>query len=117
MKRTVEQLVRSAFAGEGGVRPERLAALKELAAQEARKRSLWRRGLRFGVPSLLAASLALVLSFDALWQEGSPRSRGTVKDAIGLLCEIDGISKEEFAGKTAGEMLLAWQEAPCRGLL
>lgn len=113
MKRTVEQLVKGAFDGEKGVSPEHLAALKALAAHEAKKRARRRRW----APTLLAASLAAALVLGVHLADRSDPRPATVKDAIGLLCEIDGISKEELAGKTAGEMLLVWQEAPCRDLL
>ena len=94
-----------------------LERLAELAAQE-RKAGTRRGWPPWGAVSLLAASLALAVAFRVLLapQDGSSGA-SAFEDTIGLLCELDGIAKEDLAATSDGELLLAWQEAPCADLL
>lgn len=114
MKETVESLVSKAFAVEAGVDARQLASLRALAAHEAKRRGSRRMAWRVGVPTMLAASLAVILSFGV-----AQRERGVVRvtDAIGLLCEMDGIAREDLGEVSTEELILAWQEAPCRDWL
>ena len=115
MKETVESLVSKAFAVEAGVDARQLASLRALAAHEAKRRGSRRMAWRVGVPTMLAASLAVLLSFGVAGR----RERGVVRvtDAIGLLCEMDGIAREDLGEVSTEELILAWQEAPFRDWL
>ena len=111
-----ETFVRSALEEGAEVDMARLRALERLAALAAasrRRRAPW----RWGVPLVVAASLALAVAFAVLFTWGNARGDGAVSEAIGLLCELDGIPSGEFAADSAGEQLLAWQEAPCADCL
>ena len=111
-----EVFVRSALEEGAEVDAARLRALERLAALTAasrRRRAPW----RWGVPLVAAASLALAVAFAVVFTGGSLRGGNAVSDAIGLLCELDGIPSGEIAADSAGELLLAWQEAPCADLL
>ena len=94
-----------------------LEHLAELAAQErkAAPRRVWPL---WGASALLAASLAGAVAFRSLLASRDGFSGASAfEDTIGLLCELDGIAKEDLAATSDGELLLAWQEAPCADLL
>ena len=118
--REFESFVKAAL--EDGVETdaEKVRALERLAELSAPRREAGpRRGLPlWSAASLLAASLAVAVAFRVLLapQDGPPGS-STFEDTIGLLCELDGIAKEDLAATSDGELLLAWQEAPCVDLL
>lgn len=98
---------------------EKVRALECLAELSAQKSGTGlRRGWNpWGVVSLLAASLAVAVSFCVLQApQGGSSGASAFEDTIGLLCELDGIAKEDFAAMSDGELLLAWQEAPCADL-
>ena len=67
--------------------------------------------LRWGVPSLLAATLALAAVFRTTLSLPSDR----VSDAIRLLSAVEGTDLE-CEGESPAELLLAWQDAPCRDI-
>ena len=94
-----------------------LERLAELAAQE-RKAGTRRGWPLWGTVSLLAASLVVAVAFRVLLvSQGRSSGASAFEDTIGLLCELDGIAKEDLAAASDGELLLAWQEAPCADLL
>ena len=118
--RGVESLVKAAL--EDGVETDAekvrvLEHLAKLAAQE-RKAGPLRGWPLWGAAALLAASLAGTVAFRALLAPQDGRSGASAfEDTIGLLCELDGIAKEDLAAASDGELLLAWQEAPCADCL
>ncbi len=100
--------------------PPRLAEIGRAAAAESFARVAEGRMRRRRTAALLvAASLAIVLSFAVLHIDFSPRPRDTVACVIDLLRTADGAetSQEALADIGPGEasvaeMLLAWQDAP-----
>ena len=118
--RGFESFLKAALEEGIGTDAGKVRSLERLAELAARKR---RAGTRRGWPpwgavSLLAASLAVAVAFRALLapQDGFSGA-SAFEDTIGLLCELDGIAKEDLAATSDGELLLAWQEAPCADLL
>lgn len=98
--------------------PDGLRDLLAAAAVEAKRRRMRRLFSRWGRPALLAASLSVSLAFFAVFSggfKGGPQDGMT--DAIGLLCELDGVEGEGLSAESPGALLLAWQEAPCADLL
>ena len=74
-----------------------------------RRRLFW----RWAVPTLAAASLAVALALRVTMSvEPDP-----LADAIALLSEADGVDVEPVENTSSAELLLAWQDAPCRGWL
>ena len=113
----LEALVRDAMEEGTGENPGRLRAVEALAARGVRARRLRRLIWRVGATVLAAASLMAVAVFHAL-VPGAEASRGDgVEEAILVLCAVDGIDGESLASATTGEMLLAWQDAPCADLI
>ena len=118
--RGFESLVKAALEDGIGTDAGKVRSLERLARLAAQERKAGtRRGWPFwGAVSLLAASLALAVAFRALLAPADGSSGASAfEDTIGLLCELDGIAKEDLAATSDGELLLAWQEAPCAGLL
>ena len=113
----IERAVKSALEDGVGVSPEvmrRIVAFAECEAKVRRgRRWLWRGA----VPTLLAAAVALAVVFPAWLSAWSGREENAVKGAIELLCEMDGLADSDTGDFTTAELLLAWQEAPCRDLL
>lgn len=60
----------------------------------------------WGVSSLLAASMALVVVIRAL----VPSAADPLSDAIALLSEADGV--DQYSAADGAALLAAWQEAP-----
>ena len=118
--RGFESLLKAAL--EDGIKTddEKVRVLERLAELSAPKggRSLRRGWNLWGAASLLAASFAVAVAFRVLLAPQDGRSGADVfEDTIGLLCELDGIAKEDLAAASDGELLLAWQEAPCADFL
>lgn len=99
-------LVRTAMEEGVVLKPGVLTAI-ETAAIVERRRPVQ---LLVGV---LAASLVLALGFWGVMMTLSGERDAATADAIGLLCEIDGIDEERFQGASSIDKLLAWQDAPC----
>lgn len=92
------------------VRPGVLAAVASAAGRAARRRQAVRLMWRWVPASLLAASVAIAAAMWAIvWSSGSETE---VAEAIGLLRALDGEVGDQVE-MSAGEALLAWQEAPC----
>lgn len=72
-----------------------------------------RRSWRWSVPALAAASVALAV---VVWVTVPPRP-DPMADAIALLSEADGVEVVPGERVSSAELLLAWQDAPCRGSL
>jgi len=68
--------------------------------------------LRWSIPALLAATFAVIAVFHAA--VSAPVDR--VANVIRLLSEIDGVDLAE-SDVSSADLLLAWQDAPCRDLL
>lgn len=113
----IERVVRSALEDGADVNPEEMRRIVAFAEREARIRRTRRWLWRGGASALLAATLALAAAFPAWWPVRSGRGGDAVKDAIELLCEMDGFANPDTGDFTTAELLLAWQEAPCRDLL
>ena len=113
----IESLVRASLEENLGLSPDRLRALLATAGREAKRRQARRQLLHWGVPALLAASVAVALGLQLVFSGRTARRADGMVETIGLLCELDGLSPESFAATTPGELLLAWQEAPCADLL
>ena len=113
----IERAVKSALEDGVGVNPEELRRIVAFAEREAKVRVTRRRLWRGAVPALIAAVVSLVVVFPAWLSARSGRGEETVKGAIELLCEMDGFADSDTGNFTAAELLLAWQEAPCRDLL
>ena len=109
-----ESLVRGAMEAGLSFGGGRVGELERLAAAEAQRRKSRRKFLSWGVPTLLAASLAATVAFRVML---TPSAGSSVGEAIGLLCEIDGIEADDVQEVSDGDLLLAWQEAPCADLL
>lgn len=63
---------------------------------------------RWSLPALMAASFAAVAIFQSTFSQNANQR---VDDTIQLLSLADGI---EVEGDSTAELLLAWQDAPCR---
>ena len=113
----IERAVRSALEDGIGVSPEELHRIVAFAEREAKVRVTRRRLWRGAAPALLAATVALVVAFQSWLSVRSGLGDDAVKGAIELLCEMDGFANSNTDGFTAADLLLAWQEAPCRDLL
>ena len=87
---------------------------KRLAEAVARRRRTRSRSLLWGVSTLLAASLAVTVAFCVML---TPSAGPSIGNAIGLLCEMDGLEADDVREVSDGDLLLAWQEAPCVDLL
>jgi len=110
--------IKAAFEEGEGLDAARLDALTRAAEQAVRRRRVLRLFGRWGSAALVAASIAAALCFHALAPAPAPaREADGLSAAIGLLCELDGISAGERATMSTSELLLAWQEAPCADLL
>lgn len=110
--------IRAAFEEDAGLGAARLRELAAAAEREVRRRHVARRVRRWGAAALLAASLVAVFCFRALTSApASTCATDRLDAAIGLLCELDGIALDEQTKHSAGELLLAWQDAPCAELL
>ena len=112
----LQERIRAAFEEGAGIDAAGLAALADAAGQATRRRRIRRLVCRWGAAALLAASVAAAFCFRALTTTPACGTNG-LDAAICLLCEIDGLSTGEMAGLSAGEMLLAWQDAPCMDIL
>ena len=108
---TFDAFVRSALEQGPGVGDGRLKALAAAADRTARRRWAWRLAMRWAPASLLAASVAVAVAIGTAVSRG--KADAEVAEAIGLLCELDGIPGEDLAASSPGELLLAWQEGPC----
>ena len=113
----IERAVKSALEDSGGVNTEDLHRIVAFAEREAKVRVTRRRLWRGAAPALLAATVALVVAFQSWLSVRSGRGEDAVKGAIELLCEMDGFADSDTVDFTTAELLLAWQEAPCRDLL
>ena len=109
-----ESFVKGAMESGLALDGERVRELERLAEVETRKRRARRKSLLWGVPTLLAASLAATVAVRVVMM---PSAGSSVGEAIGLLCEIDGIEADDVQEVSDGALLLAWQEAPCADLL
>ena len=109
-----ESFVKGAMESGLSLDGERVRELERLAEAVARRRRTWRKSLLWGIPALLAASLAAAVAFHAMMM---PSAGSSIGDAIGLLCEMDGIEAEDAQEVSDWALLLAWQEAPCADLL
>ena len=112
----IEELVKGAMEADVAVSEKTLRALEKAAAREvASRRNLRSTWLKEGL--LVAASLTVVLFFGNVFHQGSASDgMAEVRDAVGLLCAVDGLD-EDLTSFPPGEMLLAWQDAPCADLL
>ena len=113
----IERAVKSALEDGVGVDPEEMRRIIAFAEREATVRRGRRWLWRGAVPTLLAAAVALAVVFPAWLSARSGREENAVKGAIELLCEMDGFAESDTGSFTTAELLLAWQEAPCRDLL
>ena len=109
-----ESFVKRAMESGPALDGERVRELERLAEDVARRRRTRRKSLLWGVSTLLAASLAATVAFRVML---TPSAGSSVGEAIGLLCEIDGIEADDVQEVSDGDLLLAWQEAPCADLL
>ena len=119
MKEDVEiaRLVRSALEDGVAVKARTLRALETAAAHEVAERRRRRRTWFGGASLLAAASLTMALFFGNALSVGSAASGlSEVRAVIGFLSAVDGL-EEDLTSFSPGEMLLAWQDAPCVGLL
>lgn len=112
----IENLVRGALEADVALGEKTLRTLETAAAREAAARrshrTTWLKG---GL--LVAASLTVVLFFGNVFRWGTASDgMAEVRDAVGLLCAVDGLD-EDLTSFPPGEMLLAWQDAPCADLL
>lgn len=116
---SLENVVKAALEADTAMGARRMQALMAAAGREARHRRVRRLFGRWGASALVAASLAAVFGVVTPYvgKEAPARPAGDLSEAIGLLCELDGVSAESVAAASPGEMLLAWQEAPCADLL
>ena len=108
--------VKGALEADAVVNARTLQALEKAAADAAAARRMRRRAGWGGASVLAAASLTVALFFGKVFHGNSADGLGEVRDAIGLLCAVDGLD-EEVTTFPPGEMLLAWQDAPCADLL
>ena len=113
----IERVVKSALEDGVGDSPEVMRRIVAFAECEAKVRRGGRWLWRGAVPTLLAAAVALAVVFQSWLSARSGRGEEAVKGAIELLCEMDGFANSNTDGFTAADLLLAWQEAPCRDLL
>ena len=114
----LESAVRTALEENAGLGEAGLRAVLEAAERETKRRRVGRLLWRWAAPALLAASCAVALALGALvWGERPGAAADGVVDAICLLCELDEIPFVDSTDVSPGEMLLAWQEAPCADLL
>lgn len=113
----VESLVKSALEDGTSLSAPRLQAVLSAASREVRRRRVRHLAMRWGAPALLAASVAVIAALWARVPTVATGDESCVAEAIGLLRELDGEPGEVLLGATAGEQLLAWQEAPCADLL
>ena len=109
-----ESLVRGAMEAGLSFGGGRVGELERLAAAEAQRRKSRRKFLSWGVPALVAASLSATVAVRVVM---TPSAGSSIGEAIGLLCEIDGIEADDAQEVSDGDLLLAWQEAPCVDLL
>lgn len=109
-----ESFVKGAMESGLALDGERVRELERLAEAVAQRRRTWRKSLLWGVPTLLAASLVVTVAFRGMMM---PSAGSSIGDAIGLLCEMDGIEADDVQEVSDGDLLLAWQEAPCVDLL
>ena len=108
-----ESFVKGAMESGPALDGERVSELERLAEDVARRRRARRKFLSWGVSTLLAASLSVTVAFRVMM----PSAGSSIGDAIGLLCEMDGIEADNVQEVSDGDLLLAWQEAPCMDLL
>ena len=109
--------VKAALEADVAVSARTLQALEKAAAHGAVARRMRRRAGWGGASALAAASLTAALFFGNVFRgDSAADGLGEVRDAIGLLCAVDGLD-EEVTTFPPGEMLLAWQDAPCADLL
>lgn len=110
--RKIENLVREALEADVAVSVKTLQALETAAAHAVAARRIRRpTWLRSGL--LVAASLTVALFFGKFLIHGTASDgMAEVRDAVGLLCAVDGLD-EDWTSFPPGEMLLAWQDAPC----
>lgn len=114
----LESAVRAALEENAGLGESGLRTVLEAAERETKRRRVRRLLWRWGAPALLAASCAVALALGTLvWGERPGVAADGVADAICLLCELDEVPFVNDEDATPGEMLLAWQEAPCADLL
>lgn len=87
------------------------SALESRGAFQLRipKKRLAHRWLRWTIPSLLAASLAIVALFRTML---SPSPIYSLTDTIEFLSAVDEIDLDETALNSPTELLLAWQDIP-----
>jgi len=112
----LEGTVRDAFEEGVSLTATLRRKILEEAAAEVRRRRMCRLFGRWSAPSLLAASIGVSLAFLAVFWGSASGSRNEMAEAIGLLCEIDGMEGDELSANSPGDLLLAWQEAPCADL-
>ncbi len=117
-ERDFKMFVKSSLEDGIVVSPERLRAIEAVAAHAAaarRRRALF---LRWAPPLLAAAVLTVALALrTTLLHLGGGDETAQVADAIGLLCELDGIRPECLDSSSIPDLLASWQEAPCADLL
>ena len=113
----IKRAVKSAL--EDGVEVDP-AEVRRIVAFAEREAKVW-RGRRWfwrgAAPALLAATMSLAVAFQAWLSARSGRNENAVKCSIELLCEMDGVADSDMESFTTVELLLAWQEAPCRDML
>lgn len=105
----LNEAVKAALEDDAKVGADVLATIMSSARREARRRRAVRLMWRWVPVSLLAASVALTVMVGTTVRSGA----GTeVAEAIDLLRVLDGVPGDR-SEMSAGETLLAWQEAPC----
>ena len=103
------EVLKAALEDSAQVRADVLASIASAASREARRRRAVRLMWRWVPASLLAASVALAVAIGTTVRNGA---EADVAEAIDLLRALDGEVGDQ-AEMSAGEALLAWQEAPC----
>lgn len=97
----------------GSVRlPELQAFAGQVARSRRRKRWAWQAA------GLVAASWAIAVIMSRTLLTTESVEVPVVDGTIAVLCAMDGLDSSDLAGAaSSGELLQAWQDAPCGDLL